>query len=99
MRIVPGAPVINPTGPELPVRKAAYCPGWMFREHFTSVWLPVGTALAGRYVLTGRLARGGVSHVYRAVDAVSARPHAIKTLSAHVPLALEGLPRMSRSEV
>lgn len=59
----------------------------MDREHFTSVWLPVGTALAGRYVLTARLARGGVSHVYRAVDTVSARPHAVKTLTARADVA------------
>jgi serine/threonine protein kinase len=69
-------------------------------EHFSSVWLPVGTALAGRYVLTAQLATGGVSHVYRAIDTVRARPYAIKTLSAHVPPSQElGVPRMTRSDV
>ncbi|MEV6963603.1 serine/threonine-protein kinase [Hamadaea sp. NPDC051192] len=45
------------------------------------MWLPVGTALGGRYVLTGRLAMGGVSHVYRAVDSFEGKARAVKCLS------------------
>jgi len=48
------------------------------------VWLPVGTALRGRYVLTGPLGLGGVSHVYRAVDTYSGTTRAVKCLSVRV---------------
>ncbi|NUT37452.1 MAG: serine/threonine protein kinase [Hamadaea sp.] len=48
------------------------------------MWLPVGTALGGRYVLTGPLALGGVSHVYRAVDTFEGAARAIKCLSGRV---------------
>lgn len=42
--------------------------------------IPIGTALAGRYVLTRPLARGGVSTVYQAVDATAGRRLAIKVV-------------------
>lgn len=48
------------------------------------MWLPVGTALCGRYVLTGPLGLGGVSHVYRAVDTYSGATRAVKCLSVRV---------------
>jgi serine/threonine protein kinase len=48
------------------------------------VWLPVGTALCGRYVLTGPLGLGGVSHVYRAVDTYTGATRAVKCLSVRV---------------
>jgi len=48
------------------------------------VWLPIGTALGGRYVLTGPLALGGVSHVYRAVDSFQGVARAVKCLSGKV---------------
>jgi serine/threonine-protein kinase len=41
----------------------------------------MGTAILRRYVLLGPIGRGGVSMVYHAVDAVSARPLAIKLLA------------------
>jgi serine/threonine-protein kinase len=53
-------------------------------ENFTPVWLPVGTALRGRYVLTGHLGLGGVSHVYRAVDTYSGTTRAVKCLAVRV---------------
>ncbi|GHJ45531.1 hypothetical protein Cs7R123_28730 [Catellatospora sp. TT07R-123] len=42
--------------------------------------LPIGTAIAGRYVLTRPLARGGVSTVYQAVDAAAGRRLAVKVV-------------------
>ncbi|GIF89289.1 serine/threonine-protein kinase [Catellatospora chokoriensis] len=42
--------------------------------------VPIGTALAGRYVLTRPLARGGVSTVYQAVDATAGRRLAVKVV-------------------
>lgn len=48
------------------------------------MWLPIGTSLSGRYVLTGPLALGGVSHVYRAVDTFEGAARAVKCLSGRV---------------
>lgn len=42
--------------------------------------LLIGTTLAGRYVLTKPLARGGVSTVYQAVDAKTSRRLALKVV-------------------
>lgn len=42
--------------------------------------VPIGTALAGRYVLTRPLARGGVSTVYQAVDASKGSRLAVKVV-------------------
>jgi serine/threonine-protein kinase len=44
------------------------------------VEVPIGTALAGRYVLTRPLARGGVSTVYQAVDASKGARLAVKVV-------------------
>lgn len=42
--------------------------------------LLIGTTLAGRYVLTKPLARGGVSTVYQAIDATAGRRLAVKVV-------------------
>jgi serine/threonine protein kinase len=43
--------------------------------------LPLGTAILGRYVLTGAIGQGGVSTVYSAVDAHRGRKLALKILA------------------
>lgn len=60
------------------------------------MWLPVGTALRGRYVLTGPLGLGGVSHVYRAVDTYSGATRAVKCLSVRVQRVSADADRLSR---
>ena len=47
--------------------------------------MAIGTTLAGRFVLTKPLARGGVSTVYQAVDAREGRRLAVKVVDECTP--------------
>ncbi|GAB7047659.1 serine/threonine-protein kinase [Catenuloplanes indicus] len=58
--------------------------------------LPMGVALARRYVLIGPVARGGLSTVYHAIDAVHGRPAAVKVLSSDDPWVRESARREAR---
>ncbi|GAB7038143.1 MULTISPECIES: serine/threonine-protein kinase [Catenuloplanes] len=58
--------------------------------------LPMGVALARRYVLIGPVARGGLSTVYHAIDALHGRPAAVKVLPSGDPWVRESARREAR---